>query len=354
MFAYVGSFTTEKRKARGKGISVYRVDPSTGAWTLVQTHNPVPNPGFLALDRRQRFLYAAHGDSGEASAYAIDSVTGKVELLNRQPTAGDNSPHVVVDPDSRFVILANGPGIAVCPIKEDGTLAPASDTVIPPGEAGPYRREQGHGAHPHQVLFDTSGRFLVSPDKGVDRVHVYRLDSLKGKLVPGDAPFVKSRYGAGPRHIAFHPQLPYAYLVNELDSTVTTYRWDSGRGELTPVQVVTTLPTSFTGDNTGAEIAVAPSGAFVFASNRGHDSIVSFAVDQATGTLSHVAWEPTQGKKPRFFTLDPAGNVLYAANEASDTIVAFRIDQRTGKLTPTGHVIETGSPSCIVFADQER
>ena len=143
MFAYVGSFTTEKRKARGKGISVYRVDPSTGAWTLVQTHNPVANPGFLALDRRQRFLYAAHGDSGEASSYAIDSATGKVELLNRQPTAGDNSPHVAVDPDSRFVILANGPGIAVCPIKEDGTLAPASDTVIPPGETWPVPARAG-------------------------------------------------------------------------------------------------------------------------------------------------------------------------------------------------------------------
>ena len=350
MFAYVGSFTTEKRKARGKGISVYRVE-AAGAWTLVQTYDPVPNPGFLALDRRGRFLYAAHGDSGEVTSYAIDPATRKIELLNRQPTAGNNSPHVTVDPDNRCVVLANGPGIAVCPIREDGTLAPATDTVIPPGEAGPYRREQGHGAHPHQVVFDASGRFLVAPDKGVDRVHLYRLDNLKGKLVPGDTPFVKTRYGAGPRHIAFHPKLPYAYLVNELDSTVTTYRWDSGRGELTPSQVITTLPTSFTGDNTGAEIAVAPSGSFVFVSNRGHDSIVTFAVDQAAGTLSHVAWEPTQGKKPRFFTLDPTGNLLYAANENSDTIVAFRIDQSTGKLTPTGQVIETGSPSCVVFAD---
>src|SRR6185436_4030038 len=130
----------------------------------------------------------------------------------------------------------------------------------------------------------------------------------------------------------------------------TTYRWDSGRGGLAPVQVITTLPASYTGDNTGAEIAVAPSGAFVFVSNRGHDSIASFAVDQATGTLSHVAWEPTQGRKPRFFTLDPAGNLLYVANESSDTIVALRIDQGTGKLSPTGQVIETGSPSCIVFA----
>src|SRR5215468_7343000 len=133
MFAYVGSFTTEKRKARGRGISVYRVDPSSGAWTLVHANDAVANPGFLALDRRQRFLYAAHGDSGEVSSYAIDKASGRVELLNRQPTGGDNSPHVAVDPDGRFVVLANGPGIAVYPIGEDGSLAPASDIVTPSG-----------------------------------------------------------------------------------------------------------------------------------------------------------------------------------------------------------------------------
>jgi len=350
MHAYVGSFTTRERKARGKGISVYRVDGVGGAWTLIQANDAMPNPGFLALDHQQRFLYAAHGDSGEISSYSIDKVTHRVELLNRQPTDGDNSPHLTVDPGNRYVVLANGPGIAVFPINGDGSLAPASDIVMPPGEAGPYRREQGHGAHPHQVLFDTSGRFLVAPDKGVDRAHVYRLDSLKGRLVPGDTPFVKTRYGAGPRHMAFHPAQPYAYLINELNSTVTTYRWDTARGELVPLQVITTLPTDHTGDNTGAEIAVAPSGAFVFGTNRGHDSIVIYGVDQGTGLLRHAGWESTQGRKPRFFTLDPTGSLLYVANESSDTIVAFRIDQKTGKLTPAGQVIQTGSPSCIVFA----
>ena len=351
MHAYTGSFTTEKRKARGKGISVYRVDPASGAWTFVHALNAVHNPGFLALDRRQRFLYASHGDSGEISSYAIDKAAGRVTLLNRQPTEGDNSPHLTVDPENRYVVLANGPGVAVYPIKDDGSLAPASDIVIPPGEPGPYRREQGHGAHPHQVLFGPGGRFFAAPDKGVDRVHVYRIDHAKGKLVPGDPPFVKTRYGAGPRHIAFHPQGRYAYLINELDSTVTAYRWDAERGTLDPLQVITSLPTDYTGDNTGAEIAAAPSGAFVYASNRGHDSIVAYAVDPQGGTLSHVGWVSTQGRKPRFFTLDPTGSLLYVANENSDTIVGFRIDRTTGKLAPTGQVIETGSPSCIVFAD---
>jgi 6-phosphogluconolactonase (cycloisomerase 2 family) len=249
------------------------------------------------------------------------------------------------------MVLANGPGIAVYPINQDGSLAPASDILVPPGERGPYRHEQGHGAHPHQVLFDPSGRFLVAPDKGVDRVHIYRLDTASGKLVANDPPCVKSRYGAGPRHIAFHPTRPLAYLINELDSTVTTYAWDAARGELKPLQVITTLPTTYTGDNTGAEIAVAPSGRFVYGSNRGHDSIVIFSVDAGTGMLAPVGWEPTQGKKPRFFTLDPAGDFLYVANQDSDTIVAFRVDQRSGTLTPTGHIVETGTPSCIVFTD---
>jgi 6-phosphogluconolactonase len=295
-------------------------------------------------------LYAAHGDSGEVSAHAIDKSTGKLRALNRQPTQGDNSPHVTIDPTGRFVVVANGPGIAVYPIVQDGTLAPASEVLVPPGEPGPYHREQGHGAHPHQVLFDPGGRFLVAPDKGVDRVHVYRLDTASGKLVANDPPAVKSRYGAGPRHIAFHPTQPYAYLINELDSTVTTYEWDATRGRLTPRQVITTLPTTYTGDNTGAEIAVAPSGRFVYGSNRGHDSIVVFSVDQANGTLEPVQWEATQGKRPRFFALDPAGNQLLVANQDTNTIVVFRIDQATGKLSATGQIVETGTPSCIVFS----
>jgi 6-phosphogluconolactonase (cycloisomerase 2 family) len=160
---------------------------------------------------------------------------------------------------------------------------------------------------------------------------------------------VATRRGAGPRHAGFHPTAPYAYVLNELDSTLTTYRFDPEDGGLTPLQVITTLPPAFTGDNTTSEIAVAPSGRFVYASNRGHDSIVIFRADGAAGVLEPVGWEPTQGKTPRFFTLDPAGTFLYAANQDSDTIVAFRVDPRAGTLTPTGQVVSVGSPSTIVF-----
>ena len=350
MFAYVGCFTTAHRKARGKGISVYRIDTSSGAWSLIEVFETIPNPGYVALDSKHRFLYASHGDGAEVSAYAIDQPSGKLKYLNRQPSSGDNGPHLIVDPSDQYVVVANGPGIAVLPINDDGSLAPSTDAVVPPGVEGPYKREQGLGAHPHQVVFDPAGRFLLSPDKGVDATHLYRLDAASGKLVPNDPPCVKSRYGAGPRHLAFHPVRPFAYLINELDSTVTTYQWDALRGALTPLHIIPTTPPTFTGDNTGAEIAVAPSGNYVYVSNRGHNSIATFAVDANDATLAPVGWESTQGQKPRFFTLDPAGKNLYVANEDSDTLVAFKLDAASGKPVPTGLIIPTGSPSCLAFS----
>ena len=353
MFAYVGSFTTAKRKARGKGISIYHVDDASGVWSLIEVFETLANPGYVALDGKQRFLYASHSDSDRVSAYsieAIDAQTRKLKFLNQQPSHGDNGPHLMVDPSDQYVVCANGPGIVVLPINADGSLAPATDAVVPPGKEGPYKREQGLGAHPHQVLFDASGRFLISPDKGVDATHIYRLDMASGKLAPNDPPFVKSRYGAGPRHLAFHPSRAFAYLINELDSTVTTHQWDGVRGALTPVHIVPTTPATFVGDNTGAEIAVAPSGQFVYVSNRGHNSMATFAVNAADATLTPIGWEPTQGKKPRFFALDPKGEKLYVANEDSDTIVAFKLDAATGQPVPTGLIVHTGSPSCIAFS----
>jgi 6-phosphogluconolactonase len=180
----------------------------------------------------------------------------------------------------------------------------------------------------------------------LDRVFIFRLD--KNRLMPNDPPWVDAREASAPRHIGFHPGKPYAYVINELDSTVTTYRYNAERGELKPCQIVSTLPPTFTGNSRASEIAVAER--FVYGSNRGHDSIAIFLIDQATGMLSSAGWESTQGKTPRFFALDSSGKFLYAANENSDTIVTFRIDQATGKLAPTGQVVKTGSPVCIVFA----
>jgi 6-phosphogluconolactonase len=348
-FAYIGCFTSASRNASARGISVYRIEQG-GDWTLLQTLETLPNPQFIAFDRQQRFLYSVHGDGTEVSAYAIDRPSGRIAFLNKQPTQGKNSTHLTPDPSNRYIVIGNGPGVAVFPINPDGSLAPLTDMVPAPGEVGPHRNQSAAGAHPHYVSFDPSGRFLLAPDRGVDRIHIYRLDGATGKLAANDPPFGKTRSGAGPRHLAFHPAKPFAYVCDELDSTVTAFVWDSERGELKAFQVIPTLPETFMGSNQPAEIQVAPSGNFVYVSNRGHNSIVTFSVDAANGRLAPVAFEPTQGRTPRFFTLDPTGSLLYAANLESDNIVTFRVDQNSGKLTPTGQVVQTGSPSCIIFA----
>jgi 6-phosphogluconolactonase (cycloisomerase 2 family) len=348
-FAYIGCFTSATRKASAKGISVYRIGQG-GDWTLLQTLETLPNPQFIAFDRQQRFLYSVHGDGTEVSSYAIDKASGQIRFLNKQPTNGKNSTHLTPDPSNRYIVIGNGPGVAVFPISPDGSLAPFTDMVPAPGEVGPHRNQSAAGAHPHYVSFDPSGRFLLAPDRGVDRIHIYRLDGATGKLAANNPAFGKTRTGAGPRHLAFHPAKPWAYVCDELDSTVTAYVWDSERGELKAFQVIPTLPDTFMGNNQPAEIQVAPSGNFVYVSNRGHDSIVIFGVDPGNGRLAPVGWEPTKGRTPRYFTLDPTGSLLYAANLESDNIVAFRVDQTSGKLAPTGQVVATGSPSCIIFA----
>jgi 6-phosphogluconolactonase len=357
LFAYVGAFTTPERKGHGGGINVYRVDPTSGAWTQEQLLE-VDNPSFLTVDRAQRFLYSVHADLDEVSAYAIDKQTGHITALNRQSCGGKNPVHLSIDPTGRWIITANysAGSVGVVPIEKDGTLGSRSDLVNLSGEPGPDGKRQA-SSHPHDAVFDPSGRFIAVPDLGFDRIFVFRLDAATGKLTPNDPPFVKTRPGAGPRHIAFHPKMPLAYVINELGSSVTTYRFDPQRGSLQPIQIVPSTPPSYTGDNHGAEVAAAPSGRVVYASNRGHDSIGVFAVNARDGTLTPVGWAPTHAKSPRFFCLDPAAKTLYAANadegfsdeQQTDTIVPFRINQANGMLTPTGQVIKTNSPCTIVF-----
>jgi len=201
MFAYVGCFTTTRRKALGKGISVYRIDQGGSQdanWTLLQTIETVPNPQFIAFDRQQRYLYSVHGDGTEISAFAIDKPSGQLRFLNKQPTNGNNSTHLTPDPSNRYIVIGNGPGVAVFPINTDGSLAPFSDMVPASGDVGPHRNQREAGPHPHYVSFDPSGRFLVAPDRGTDRILIYRLDAATGKLAANDPPFARTRTGSGP------------------------------------------------------------------------------------------------------------------------------------------------------------
>ena len=348
-FMYVGSFTGEGR-GHGEGLSVFRRSAESAPWTQVQLLKDLADPSFLIIDRQARCLYSAHGDGTEVTAYRIDQATGQLTILNRQPTGGRNGVHLAIDATGRWLVVANyATGtVAVLPINQDGSLAPLSDLATLSGTPGPHRTQQ-ESSHPHHCPFDRTGRVVVVPDKGLDKVFVYRLDAARGKLVAGNPPDVTSRAGAAPRHADFHPTQPYVYVINELDSTITVYRFTLDAGRLEPLQVVTTLPTSYTGNNSGAEIAVAPSGRFLYGSNRGHDSIAMFAIDSTSGLLTVIGWEPTQGKTPRFFGLDPTGTHLYAANQNSDSVVIFGINQATGKLTPTGETVKVASPTTIAF-----
>ncbi len=345
MFAYVGSYTTPGRQGHGNGINVYRVDARTGAFKRVQTLGGLENPSFLAINKERTRLYSVHGDRSEATAYTIDPLTGHIAVLNRQSTGGYNVIHLALDAAGRFLVVSNygTDSIAALPIAEDGGLGPYATLTTVAGTIGPHRREQGN-IRPHHNPLDREGKHFFLPCKGGDVVVSYRLDSRKGVAV--EAARVASRPGAGPRHIDFHPTRALAYVINKLDSTITTYRKSGAK--LTPVQTVPSCPDSFTGYSTGAEIAVDRAGRNVYVTNRGHDSVGVFAIDKATGTLSPRQWVPTKGTVPRFFAFDPDERFLYVANQGSDTIFGYR-RSADGKLSPTPIKVSVGSPACIVF-----
>lgn len=348
-FAYVGARTTKERNAHGNGLNVYRIEGHTAIWRHIQLLSDLINPSYLAFDRTRKFLYVVHGDLSEISAFAIDGASGKLQALNRQSTQGKNPVHLAIDPTNKFLVVANHntSTLALLPRQDDGSLGPVIDLVKLEGQIGPHRVEQPF-AKPHQVEFDLQGRFIIVPDKGLDRIFTYRIDAQTKKLALAAKP-VEAREGAGPRHVAFHPSQRFAYAVNELDSTVSAHRYSSETGALHPFQVVSALPDTFTGNSRASEIAVSSDGRFVYASNRGYDSVVVFSVDADNGRLTPGGWVFTGGKTPRFFALDPNGDFLFAANEDSDTIVPFAIDKGNGLLTRKEPLQKVGSPTCILL-----
>jgi 6-phosphogluconolactonase len=350
-FAYVGSYTTPDRHGRGNGINVYRVDRRTGALRHVQRISQVENPSFLALSADGRHLYSVHGDRTEATSFAVDQTTGKLTLVNRQPTGGYNPVHLAFDPTGRHLAIANYTTDSVCvlPVRRDGSLGPYSRLTFVGGELGPHKTQQ-RGMYPHDIPLDPQGRFFYVPCKGGDCVISYRLDTRRGVLV--ETSRVAARPGAGPRHIGFHPRRALAYVLNELDSTITTYRQDRRTGKLTPLHVLRSTPADFTSYSTGAEIAVDRAGRNVYVTNRGHDSVGVFAIDRATGTLAPKQWVPTKGDVPRFFCFDRAERFLYVANQGGHSIVTYKVG-RDGKLSPTSFRLRVGSPACIVFGRGE-
>ncbi|QFZ84741.1 beta-propeller fold lactonase family protein [Variovorax paradoxus] len=349
MYAYVGSRTTRERNARGDGISIFKVDAAHGTLELVDIAGDLVNPSFLALNATGEFLYTVHGDESEVSAFRVDRSTGLLSFINRQSTQGKNPVHLALDPTGRFMLVSNhiGASLAVLPVNADGALGELTQLLTLEGPVGPHRVEQKQ-AKPHFNPFDPTGRFVFVPDKGLDRVFSFRFE--EGRLTPALVPFAATRETAGPRHLSFHPDAPFTYVVNELDSTVTAYHVAPETGALTPFQIVSALPQSFTGNSRASELQIDAQGRFLYASNRGCDSIAVFRIDAATGALTFIEAAPTQGRTPRFFTLTPDGRFMFALNEDSDSIVTLAVDPVAGTLAPTGASARSGSPVCMVFS----
>ncbi|HEX7889742.1 MAG TPA: lactonase family protein [Ramlibacter sp.] len=350
VLAFVGSRTTRERNARGEGISVLRV-ADDGTLARVHLQGGLVNPSFLALNRRGDRLYTVHGDQHEVSAFAVDE-DGKLAFLNQVGCGGRNPVHLALDPSERFLVVPNhlDGTLAVLSVKEDGALGELLELTKLPGVPGPHRIEQPF-SKPHFNPFDPSGRFVLVPDKGLDRVFSFRFDA--GRLVPAAQPWAQAREGAGPRNLAFHPVLPVGYVLNELDSTLATCGFDAESGALQPRHLLTTLPATFTGHSRGAQLQVDPSGRFLHASNRGHDSIALFTLD-AQGTPAFVEAFSSGGRTPRFIALGPVGDVLYALNEDSDRIAVLPRDPASGRLGAPRQELPCGSPVCMVFRASAR
>jgi len=355
---YVGTYTEEGSKS--KGIYAYRYDAATSEITPLGLAAETTNPSFVAPHPNGRFLYAVNEvgnykspNSGGVSAFSIDGTTGKLTFLNEVPTRGADPCYITVDKTGKYVLVANytGGSVTVFPVLADGKLGEASAFVQHTGKGtNPERQE---GPHAHSIDLSPDNRFAMVDDLGLDELLVYKFDAVKGSLTPNDPPFTKIDAGAGPRHFALRPDGKFAYVISEMGHTVTVLSNDVATGKLATLQTITTLPKDFTGRNDDAEIEVHPSGKFVYASNRGDDSLVIYAIDQNKGTLAQVGSVHTGGKEPRSFEIDPTGKLLFAENQKSDNIVVFKIDAKTGQLTPTGKVLDVASPVCLKFTPMQ-
>ena len=349
---YIGT----RSSAKSKGIYLCRLNNATGTLTSFGIAVETTDPAFLAIHPNHRLLYAVRENggfegtpNGAVSAFTIEPTTGKLTLLNQQNSGGQGPCHLAVDRTGQCVLVAHygGGSVAAFPLRADGSLGAVGAFIQHHGSSADPKRQEG--PHAHSVGFDIANRRAFCADLGLDKLFVYQLEPKTAMLTTNDPPSVSLTPGAGPRHFTVHPNGRYLYVINELNSTITAFDYDASRGTLKESQIVSTLPDKFTAPNTAAEIGILPNGKFLYGSNRGHDSIAVYAVDESTGKLTLVEHQATLGKTPRAFGIDPTGNFLLAANQNSDSIVVFRIDPRTGRLKATGQTLEVPAPVCVTF-----
>jgi 6-phosphogluconolactonase len=347
---------------KSKGIYFYRLQTDNLEVSQNITLVPLglaaetPNPNFIELDLKRRLLFAATRvdqfggkPGGAVSAFSIDSATGKLALINQTSCMGPGPCHLALDATGRFVIAAmyDGGSVAVIPVAPDGKLGEATDFVQHSGKSVNPDRQKG--PHAHCVTFDPANQFVFVCDLGLDKIMAYRFDAQHGKITPGDPPFTAAKPGAGPRHMAFLPGGRFAYVVNELDSTVTSYAYDAKAGVLKPIETQTTLPGYYDGPNAPAEVSAHPSGRWIYVSNRGMNSIILFGVDPDKGTLTYIEEQGTGGKTPRHFGIQPSAKHMVICNQDSDMLLASRIDSGNGRLKPSGVFAQAPTPMCAKF-----
>jgi len=355
---FVGTYTISASHPQGRedGIYIFRFDTSSGELDQIGSVKGVVNPAFLALAPNGRILYAVNETrefqgqpGGGLSALAIEPSTGRLRLLNQVRSQGIEPCHIHLDIHSKWAFVANyaSGSLSVFPVQ----------TGEAPGEAAQVIQHEGHGkdpqrqreAHIHSSLVDPSSRFLLVADLGIDQIRVYRIGDAPQPLIPNDPPGISLEPGAGPRHMAFHPNRPVVYSVNELASTVSIFAFDAESGSLSEIQTHTVLPRDFHGENSAADIQLTPDGRFLYCSNRGHDSLAAFRVTSPAGKLETIDHFPTGGKSPRNFAIHPNGRWLLAANQKSDRIQVFSIDPDSGRLAPAGRTVEIPEPACILI-----
>jgi 6-phosphogluconolactonase len=345
--AFSGGYTAHA----GKGIYSYRFDSANGSLKAMGVAIETDNPSFLAIDAKRHLLFAVHESNGPSavSSFAIDAKSGKLALINRVASGGSAACHLALDRTGRWLAVANyGTGsVIVLPVAADGRLDNAVAFDQHKG-SGPNPMRQA-GPHAHEVTFSPDNRFLLANDLGTDQIYVYRFDATRGTVTPNDPPSAKTAPGAGPRHLVFHPNGRILYDVNEMAATVTAFRYDAAKGTLEEFQDISTLPEGFS-ERSGAEIAVSSAGTFLYASNRGQDTIALFAIDPLRFTLTAADRTPTLGSKPRHFALDPTGAWLLVENQDSGNIAVFSVHPRTGQLIPSAHApVRVPDPVCLVF-----